>query len=204
MLRAAYDLVCEVGYEATTMASIAERAGVAVQTLYFTFHTKAAILSEVLHATVVGFDRWAPTLDRDVHRDHLSVAREEFPWFRPFEAEPDPRRAIALYVEGTAQILAREGPLLVGLGAQRAPELEATLADSERLREEASRLIVSALRAKGRGLRASLSLRQAVDIFSVLTRAELYHDLTVRRAWSHAQARKWLTEVLGQQLLAGD
>jgi AcrR family transcriptional regulator len=201
MLQAAYELVCELGYEATTMAAIAERAGVAVQTLYFTFHSKPAILSEVLHASVVGFDRWSPTLDRDVHRDHRSVVREEIPWFRSFEAEPDPRRAIGLYVEGTAEILARAGPLLANLGAQRASEIEATLVDSERLREEASTMIVSALRTKARGLRASLSLGQAVDIFLVLTRAELYHDLTVRRGWSHAQAKKWLTEILGHQLL---
>ncbi|MDX2054999.1 MAG: helix-turn-helix domain-containing protein [Polyangiaceae bacterium] len=202
MLKAAYELVCELGYEATTMAAIAERAGVAVQTLYFTFHTKPAVLSEVLHASVVGFDLWSPALNRDVHRDHRSVAREKMPWFRPFEAESDPRKAIALYVEGTAEILARVGPLLVNLGAQPTAELQATLTDSERLREEACTMIVSALRTKGRGLRASLSVSQAVDIFFVLTRAELYYDLTVRRAWSHAQAKTWLTQLLAQQLLA--
>ncbi len=202
ILRAAYDLVCETGYEATTMVAIAARAGVAVQTLYFTFHTKPAILSEVLHATVVGFERWSPTLDRDVKADLQAVARDEMPWFRPFEAEPDPRKAIEIYVAGTAPILARVGPLLASLGAQRGTEIEVTLADSERLREEASAMLVETLASKGRGLRPRLRSQEAVDVFHVLTRAELYHDLTVGRGWSDAKAQRWLVELLARQLLA--
>jgi AcrR family transcriptional regulator len=202
ILEAAYELVCEVGYEPTTMAAIAARAGVAVQTLYFTFHTKPAILSEVLHASVVGFDRWSPTIDRDLKIDHRSVAREKMPWFLPFEEEPDPRKAIAIYVEGTAEILARVGPLLVSLGAQRASEIEATLAESQRLREEACSMLVASLATKGKGLRRSLGRREAVDIFFVLTRAELYHDLTVGRGWPAARAQHWLVELLADQLLA--
>ena len=202
ILRAAYDLVCELGYEATTMTAIAERAGVAVQTLYFTFHTKPAILSEVLHATVVGFERWSPTIDHDVRADHRAVAREKMPWFRVFEAEPDPRKAIEIYVAGTAEILARVGPLLASLGAQRGSEIEVTLVESERLREEASAMLVADLAAKGKGLRGSLRTREAVDIFFVLTRAELYHDLTVGRGWSDARAQRWLVDLLAHQLLA--
>ena len=202
ILEAAYALVCEVGYEATTMAAIAERAGVAVQTLYFTFHTKPAILSEVLHASVVGFDRWSPTIGRDVKTDHRSVARDKMPWFLRFEAEPNPRKAIAIYVAGTAEILARVGPLLVSLGDRRATEIETTLAESERLREEASSMLVATLATKGKGLRPSLSPREGVDIFFVLTRAELYHDLTVGRGWSDTRTQRWLVDLLAHQLLA--
>jgi AcrR family transcriptional regulator len=43
-VKAAFALFCEHGYTGTTMAHIAEAAGVAVQTVYFTFHTKAAVL----------------------------------------------------------------------------------------------------------------------------------------------------------------
>jgi AcrR family transcriptional regulator len=44
--QAAYALFCERGYTGTTMADIAHTADVAVQTVYFTFHTKRALLSE--------------------------------------------------------------------------------------------------------------------------------------------------------------
>src|SRR5262245_6712996 len=60
MLKAAYDAFCERGYAATTMNDIATRADVAVQTLYFTFHTKGAILEESVGAAIIGFDRWDP------------------------------------------------------------------------------------------------------------------------------------------------
>src|SRR2546427_5429982 len=45
IVKAAYTLFCARGYAGTTMAQIAEAAGVAVQTLYFTFHTKSMLLS---------------------------------------------------------------------------------------------------------------------------------------------------------------
>jgi AcrR family transcriptional regulator len=48
MLDAAIACFTTSGYAGTTMAQIAEQAGVAVQTLYFTFHTKAELLQQTL------------------------------------------------------------------------------------------------------------------------------------------------------------
>ncbi len=79
MLKAAYDLICDVGYAATTMKAIAARAKVAEQTVYFTFRNKPAIVNEVLHAVVVGFDRWSPTVDHEVRQDHKATARAPWP-----------------------------------------------------------------------------------------------------------------------------
>ena len=62
MLAAAYDLFCELGFRAATMDAIAERAGVAVQTLYFTFHTKDELVQAVHEWTVLGDDPVAPPL----------------------------------------------------------------------------------------------------------------------------------------------
>lgn len=202
VLSAAYQLICEIGYGATTMTAIAKRAGVAEQTLYFTFGNKPAIVAEVLHAAVVGFDRWSPSLDRDVRQDHQATARAKFPWWGPFEAEPDPRRALEIYVGGTAEIFARVGPLLAAVSGLGLPELQPTLAASDALREEASEMIVRALKAKGRGLRSGLSLRRAADVFHVLTSPSVYHQLTVGRGWTGAEARRWLVGALAEQLLA--
>jgi AcrR family transcriptional regulator len=44
MIRAAYELFSAEGHNATTMGRIAERANVAVQPVYFTFHTKDELL----------------------------------------------------------------------------------------------------------------------------------------------------------------
>src|SRR6187401_3225177 len=52
--KAAYTLFCERGYDGTTMADIADAAGVAVQTVYFTFHTKGELLSRAYDFAVLG------------------------------------------------------------------------------------------------------------------------------------------------------
>ena len=44
------------------MAEVAERAAVAVQTLYFTFHTKGALLGEVFERAVLGPGELPPPL----------------------------------------------------------------------------------------------------------------------------------------------
>ena len=43
MVDAAAKLFAQRGYAATTMAAIAQQAGVAVQTVYFTFHSKTEL-----------------------------------------------------------------------------------------------------------------------------------------------------------------
>jgi AcrR family transcriptional regulator len=202
ILVAAYELLCEVGYAATTIAAIAKRAGVAEQTLYFTFRSKPAILTEVIHASVAGFDRWTPTLDADVRRDHLTVLREGLPWFAAFEAEPNARRAIELYFEACAEIFERVGPLLAALSGTGIPELRATLARSEALRADAAGLILGALKKKRASLRADLKPARARDIFLTLTSTALYNELTIGRGWSKRQATQWLANVLADQLLA--
>ena len=50
MVKAAHDLFCTNGYSGTTINAVAKEAGVAVPTLYYTFGTKAALLSEALGA----------------------------------------------------------------------------------------------------------------------------------------------------------
>ncbi len=202
ILAAAHGLLCELGYGATTMAAIAERSGVAEQTLYFTFGNKPAIVAEVLHSAVVGVDRWTPTLDTEVHRDHLAAARRAMPWFSGFEAEPDPRRAIEIYFHATADILERVGPLLAALSGVGVPELRAVLDRSEVLRVEAAGIILGALRRKGAGLRTDLKSGRARDIFLVLTGPTLYRELTVGRGWSRKQAVRYLIDLLADQLLA--
>src|SRR2546423_14550843 len=52
--RAAYTLFCERGYAGTTMNDVAETAAVAVQTVYFTFHTKSELLSRTYDFAVLG------------------------------------------------------------------------------------------------------------------------------------------------------
>ena len=50
ILRAAHEEFVERGYHGATIASIARRAGVATQTVYFVFHTKTELVSAAIDA----------------------------------------------------------------------------------------------------------------------------------------------------------
>lgn len=187
MVGAAYRLFCEKGYVATTMEAIARESHVAVPTLYFTFRTKGAILGEVLGAAVMGFDE--------------PVGPEDALWYRAFEAQPDPRRALKILVENTAPILRRVAPLLAATHAAAGdPEVTAISGLSEERRRDGYRVIVRQIAAKG-GLRQGLTVARATDILLVLLGPQLFDALESGRGWSPAETNRWVVEVLSQQLL---
>src|SRR4029453_15052233 len=76
MRAAALTLFTDRGYAATSMQAIADEAGMAVQTLYFTFGSKSALLKEMLDVAVAGDEEPVPTLER--------------PRVRAAIADPDP------------------------------------------------------------------------------------------------------------------
>jgi AcrR family transcriptional regulator len=187
MVGAAYRLFCANGYVATTMEAIAREADVAVPTLYFTFHSKGAILGEALGAAVMGLDE--------------PVGPEDAPWYGAFEAEPDPRLALKILVENTAVILRRVGPLTAAIhGAANDPEVAAVYDRGEQRRYEGYRDIVRLLARKG-GLRQGLTVARATDMLFVLLGPQLVDALASGRGWSAAECNRWLVEVLSQQLL---
>jgi len=190
MVGAAYRLFCENGYVATTMEAIAREAGVAVPTLYFTFHTKGAILGEALDAAVMGLDE--------------PLDPEDAPWYRAFEAEPDPRRALKMLVENTTVILRRVGPLMAAIhAAANDPEVAAVHDLAARRRQEGYRDIVRLL-ARKEGLRQGLTVARATDILFVLLSPDLFDALANGRGWSFVECNRWLVEVLSEQLLTAD
>jgi AcrR family transcriptional regulator len=201
MLKAAYGLFCTRGYAGTTMDAIAADAGVAVQTIYFTFHTKTAILEEVVGAAIIGFDRWTP-IPGPVRAGDEEQIRAHHQWFAAFEAEKDPRRALEIFIDSGVEIMQRMAPMSAVLRAAAAADDSArAVADlGEGRRVESFRAFLAAL-ARKNGLRRGLTLARATDILLTLYSAELFQMLTAERGWSLAEYRQWLLDVLGQQLL---
>jgi AcrR family transcriptional regulator len=202
MLRAAYDSFCERGYAATTMDVIAERAGVAVQTLYFTFHTKGAILEEVVGAAITGFERWDPRAVPSLTNDPRKAFMDFHPWFAAFDAAPTQAAALAVFVEASVDIFTRVGPLasVMTTAASSDPQMRAAANLGERRRVEGFALVIDLLAKRGR-LRRGVSARKGTDILLALLSAEVYDHLALRRGWSTAELRKWMVDVLAQQLL---
>ncbi len=85
ILRAAHEEFLAHGFHGATMAAIARRAGVAVQTVYFVFRTKAELIGAVIDVAVLG--EQDPTVPQDSG------------WWEAMEAEPDPAEALRLFVE---------------------------------------------------------------------------------------------------------
>ncbi len=196
MVEAAYHLFCERGYAATTMKEIAAASGVAVQTLYFTFGTKAAILGEALGAAVVGFDAWSGPPADPSDADMLTGLLD---WYGEFEAAPDSRRALQIFVDNAAALLRRVGPLHTAMIAASADADAATVvATAEQRRVETFRRVVADLARRG-GLRTDEA--RATDVLLLLLSPLVYHDLTAGRGWSHQDCRDFLLDILAQQLL---
>jgi AcrR family transcriptional regulator len=201
MLRAAYELFRARGYAATTMELIAERAGVAVQTLYFTFHTKAAILEETVGASIIGFDDWDPRLEALVNADPRKAFAEVHPWLSAFERARSQRAALAIFVDASVGILSRVAPLVVVVAsaATSDPQMKAAADLGEQRRVEVYQLVVELLAKRGK-LRRGVSLRRGTDIVLTVLSGETYLQLSTRRGWSQAECRAWFLDVLERQL----
>src|SRR6476661_4288364 len=97
IVTSAHELFVEHGYAATTMDGIAARAGVAVQTVYYTFRTKGLLLREVVEHAGAGRLDAPPVAER--------------PWMREAMSEESGDRALAVAVEHGVDIYVRAAPL---------------------------------------------------------------------------------------------
>jgi AcrR family transcriptional regulator len=184
MVGAAYDLFCELGYRATTMAGIAERAGVAVQTLYFTFHTKDELLQEVHKHAVLGDDMRPPSQQS---------------WFVEVAAESDARRAISLVVQASSYILARVAPMLPVFHAAAADAAGAVFRRGEDHRRRDMHDLAQVILGKP-GTRKSLGAEEAADLLYVLLGPETYRSFVIDLGWPPEAWVRWTSSTLSRDL----
>ena len=185
--RAAYDLFCQRGYAATTMADVARRAGVAVQTVYFTFHTKPDLLAGAYELAVMGEDD--------------PLAPQAQPWYEAAAAAPTIREAISHVVSGTGAIERRVAPLgiVIRAAAQGDEESRVVWLRHEQLRVEGFRGLVAMLTAKA-PLRAGLDDGSAVQLLLMLLGPWVYLALVIDGGWSHEAWAAWAERAVGEQL----
>ena len=188
ILRHAHQLFCERGYTGTRMTDIAAGAGVAVQTVYFTFHTKAELLQACYERAVLGEDDpLPPTLQ---------------PWHAAMLKAPTPTDAIRLFVEGNTSIAARVGVLDdVVRSAAHEPDAIAVRSHNEQLRRTGYHAIIEHL-ANHSGLRDELDATTATDLMLTLAGPAVYRSLVVDYGWAHETFIDWLTTTLAETLLA--
>lgn len=185
--RAATDLFATAGYSATTMEAVASRAGVAVQTVYFVFHTKPRLLVEAVQIAGGGNEGASDVMARS--------------WIQDVIAAPDGARRLALAIEHGSLIYQRIGPLwptiVAALGEPEVREAWGRIVEGRR---EGMRRIIE-LMASRRELRAGLEPALAADILFGLHRHELYLAFTGEAGWTFDRYRAWTYATLCRQLL---
>jgi AcrR family transcriptional regulator len=187
MLAAAHGLFVEHGYAGTRMTDVADAAGVAVQTVYFTFHTKAELLQACFDRAVLGEDDPRPPPQQ--------------PWYAEMLAAPTGAEALRHFAGGNGSIAARVARLAgVVASAKHEPEAVAVHERSETLRRDGYQDVVEQLAARF-GLRAGVDVDAATDILLTLGGHAVYASLVVDYGWSQEAYVDWLSEVLAGTLL---
>jgi len=186
IVEATYRLMSTRGYTQTTMADIAVEAGVAVQTLYFSFHNKPALMRAAFEFAV--------------HGDHLPMSPAERPWFMAMQEEPDCELALGMFVDANIEILHRLMPLVSIFNAMGDdPEIASFHAFSERLRREGYRKVVDVLAGK-KALRPGLDGDDATSVLMVLVGADVYRSMLGDNEWPEAKWRSWVIQTLSEAL----
>ena len=176
------------GYHGTTMAGIARRAGVAVQTVYFVFHTKPLLLTA--------------TIDQAVMGDEEPTPPELTEWWQEGTSTKDGRRALEVFVANVGAIEVRAAVLdrVARAAATTDPEVVDVLAHHERLREAGFRSYLETL-VERELLRKDVTLDEATDVLLTLVGSATFAEFTEGRGWSLERWADWTTTTLAGLLL---
>lgn len=193
MLGAATECFAEHGYPATTMTMIAERSGVAVQTLYSSFRNKRTILAESIGVAIAGDDEPVPVNDR--------------PWMQPVWRATTGPATVRAYASAVRMIQQRTAALFRVLDIAAASEPD--LAELWRVSREQRRLgaggVVRAA-AERSPLRPGMTIERAIDIVWTLNGHDVYFSLVEGCQWPLDDYEEWLGDtwaslLFGRELL---
>ena len=190
IMDAAQALFVETGYVATSVRSIARKAGVAERTVYLQFDTKAAILKALIAVAVLGSE------------DMGLVARSR--WFLGILVQPHLERKVELLAEATSALHERTGSVFaVAREAAAVDPAVAALWNRGKRRQLLDMTTMAESFAHHGLIPASQDVAWATELLYVLlgpeswylVRHELGHDEDHYRDW----LRTTLLRALGQQ-----
>lgn len=184
VLEAGRFLFSRKGIAATTVAQIAERAGVSEPTVYATVKSKVGLLHALMHDAIFG--------------PRFQQAQ------RTLEGVADPVRRIALTAHVARAVYEGESAELSLLMKSSAfsPELRKTQQAFEALRRKMQQERIDALFAAGRS-RPGLTRESAATLLWMFTSREVYHKLVHESGWTPAGYQRWLEATLVEALTDG-
>lgn len=189
VIEAARELFVAQGYGATSLQEVADRAGVAVQTVYFVFRNKRTLFKDVVDTSIAGDAEPVAIMDRE--------------WFRAACAEPTAAGQLRAHIRGTHEILGRVAPImpLIAAAAATDPEIAAQWPDGPDPRYTVQHAAAAALAGKP-DARPGLSVEMAADLLFGLLSPQLYLIFVRDRGWSPDTWEEWARTALTSQLCA--
>ncbi|NPC58091.1 TetR/AcrR family transcriptional regulator [Caenimonas soli] len=181
VLEAGRHLFSRKGIDATTIAQIAERAGVSEATVYATVGSKSGLLDALMREALFG-PRFKSAQDK-------------------LEGVADPVQRIALTAHIARAIYQAESAELSLLMKASAfsPELRKSQQEFETLRRDMQRERIDALFKAGRA-RKGLTKETAATLMWMFTGREIYHKLVHESGWTPDRFQDWLERTLLESL----
>jgi len=185
---AARELFLRDGYAATTLQAIADRAGVAVQTVYFHFGNKRTVLKHVVDVAATGDDEPVALLER--------------PWVARMRDAGDATAALEVWAEVSQEIYERIVPVMrvVREAAGSDPEM---LAQERTNREQtlaAHGMLAEHLAERG-SLRDGLDVASAAEELFVVFGIDVHVLTTHELGWSAGRWRSWAVSTAARTVL---
>jgi AcrR family transcriptional regulator len=187
ILTAAREVFEEVGYPGARIEDVADRAGVAVPTVYKGFSNKPTLLIESLREAMAGDD-----VDRPVDQQE---------WFTEQLFEPDPTRQLELVARNSRRVCERAAYLLDVLRSASASDgtLAAAWRDVNKQRAARSRRTAKSLISKA-AANVRLGQDEVAMTLLALTEPQLFLTYTGSgRTASRYEA--WLSDLLCRSIL---
>lgn len=186
ILDAANELFLERGYARTTMQELADRAGVARDTVHAIFGGKARVLTALIDTRLVP--------DGEV----MNVT--ETPAAQAIKSELDARKQVVLFGTWMAEMSTRLRPVFEILRTASAvePEMAEVFAEMDRFRLKNMQTYARWFAARG-PLR--VSTKRAAAIIWAVASPDVARMLCDELGWSEAEHARWLADILTRSLL---
>ena len=182
ILDAAYELFVDTGYAATTIQAIAQRGGVAVQTVYAVFGNKRELLRQLIETTITGGDG-SPSITEKAEAKAVA-------------AELDVRRRAELDAAMGRSITERVAPIVrvAEEAAASDPEIAAMMDTVKAARRE--EMIASVRILAGPNGPPSEDEEEAAATLYVLYSPHVANMLMGDYGWSPQRYEQWLARMI--------
>lgn len=189
ILQAADALFAERGYVGTSLAAIAERAGINARTLYKVFDSKLGLLSRLVDVSMVG--------------DHADVAVSERPWAAgAFNAETGAER-IQVFAAVIRRVMESAGRAFrtAAQAAAADDDAAALWRTGQRYRCDDAAAFVTSLE-RSRLLRSDRTRDQAIATVWLVASPETFIQLTDGRGLTLDEYQLWVEHTLRDTVLS--